>query len=411
MMTRLALSCSLVLLASCADDKTVVFIDGDPLDAGSPPADSGMAPVDEGTPDTGLPDDAGLPDMSRPALTSVDLLFVIDNSGSMQEEQESIVAELPLLIQTLASGEIRDPDTGALLRTFTPVERLRVGVVSSDMGTGGTAVPTCTNARFGDDGLLNSRGNTARMPCLASYRAPQTFDRMGATPAPGAVEEFAMDVACVAELGVDGCGFEQQLEGMLKAVTPASSSLTFQEGTPGNGTVNGDFGGDDTVLAIVMLTDEDDCSTAEPALFNPSSTRFTGDLNLRCFNFPEAVRPVSRFRDGLLAGRDPGRVVFMPIVGVPVALAAGSGAATDYDAILAAPEMQEVVDPVATNRLLASCNVPGRGLAFPPRRIVELARDLDGRGAHAPVASICQSDYGPAIRTFVDAVTDALAAR
>ena len=407
MMTRFTLSLlTLLLVVSCTEEKIVVFTEGDPRDAGSPPIDSAL---DEGTPDEGAPDAALDP------VSNVDLLLVIDNSRSMEEEQASLADEIPVLdAYARVRSQLLNPDTGAArCGSSRRSGRLRVGVViTSDMGTGGFNVSSCSSTTLGDDGLLIDRGNVGLdARCEASYPVPQTLDTMGAPPNLMAAADFAVDVTCIAQLGTDGCGFEQQLDSMLKAVTPSSSALRFQDDTPGNGTLNGSFGGDDAVLAVVMMTDEDDCSTFEPDLFNPSSTRFNGDLNLRCFRFPEAVHPVSRFRDGLLEGRDAGRVVFLPIVGVPEALAPGAGEAADYTTILAAPEMQEVVDPVNDNLLTASCNVPGRGFAFPPRRIVQLAEELDGAGAHASVASICQTDYGPALNLLVDAVADAMAGR
>jgi len=42
--------------------------------------------------------------------------------------------------------------------------------------------------------------------------------------------------------------------------------------------------------------------------------------------------------------------------------------------------------------------VPGRGIAFPPRRLVSLARGL-GR-ERATVQSICQEDFTPAAAAF-----------
>ena len=232
-------------------------------------------------------------DIDIDTVDEVDLLFMIDNSGSMTEEQASLADEIPVLVRTLASGELLNPDTGAVIREFPAVRSLRVGVITSDMGTGGFSVPTCTNRRFGDDGLLVNRGNVALdSRCMATYPSFFEFERdPAASPESEAarVSQLAVDVSCVAQLGTDGCGFEQQLDAILKAVTPSTSTITFQEGTSGNGTVNRvdgagfppDIADDDafvrenSLLVVIALTDEDDCSTFEPDLFNPSSTRFT----------------------------------------------------------------------------------------------------------------------------------------
>ncbi|MEM1413758.1 MAG: hypothetical protein AAGH15_02595 [Myxococcota bacterium] len=367
-------------------------------------------------------------DISIENVDEVDLLFMVDNSNSMEQEQASLTDEIPRLVRVLASGVLTDPDTGGVVREFPPVRSLRVGVISSDMGAGGNVVPTCTNSSFGDDGLLIDRGNVASMgrACEASYPSFLEFERD-----PGESEEdetaritqLANDVACVAELGTDGCGFEQQLEAILKSTTPASSELRFQEGTRGNGDVNrvegsgsamdpddDQFVRPNSLLAIVALTDEDDCSVREPDLYNPSSTRFRGDLNLRCFNHPEAVHPVSRYVNGLLALRasQPSLLVYAAIVGIPVRLAPGRGEVADFDTIPADRDMQERVDPDNPNRLETSCNVPGRGLAFPPRRMVQVAQELQERGAAGVVQSICQRDFGPALDTIIDKIADAL---
>ncbi|MCZ7679046.1 MAG: hypothetical protein M5U28_09955 [Sandaracinaceae bacterium] len=66
--------------------------------------------------------------------------------------------------------------------------------------------------------------------------------------------------------------------------------------------------------------------------------------------------------------------------------------------------MAERVDPAEPNRLVPSCQVPERGMAFPPRRIVEVAREL---GPTSVVQSICQEDFTPVI----DAILTRVAAR
>lgn len=69
---------------------------------------------------------------------AVDLLFMVDNSNSMGEEQASLIAEFATLVEALTSGELVRADGSA--QAVSPVMSLRVGVVSSDMGTGGFLV-------------------------------------------------------------------------------------------------------------------------------------------------------------------------------------------------------------------------------------------------------------------------------
>jgi hypothetical protein len=84
------------------------------------------------------------------------------------------------------------------------------------------------------------------------------------------------------------------------------------------------------------------------------------------------------------------------IGGVPPELVTNPEA-IDYDRILDHPQMQERVDPATPSQLLPSCNVPGRSIAFPPRRMVGVAQGLEARGATTTVASICQADFAPAL--------------
>ncbi len=334
----------------------------------------------------------------------VDVLFLVDNSNSMIEEQVSLKERFPELVNSLASGEVGGrADT---VRSFPPVDDIHLGVVDSDMGTGGFLVPTCVESNFGDDGILRTRGDVSAGGCSSTYPSFLTF-RAGDSPA-----TFASAASCLASLGTGGCGFEQPLDAVLKALTPSTASTTFYLGTRGHGDVeNAGFLRPNSILAVVVLSDEDDCSASDPGLYNQSSPRYMGDLNLRCFMFPEALYPVDRYVRGLTALRaDPSRLVFTVIAGVPVDLTLDRDR-TPFGAILADPRMLEQPDPSMPSRLLPSCNVPARGLAFPPRRLVVVARDLERAGAHTSVGSICQADYSAPIRTLVNRIADAIEGR
>ena len=166
----------------------------------------------------------------RRAVGAVDVLFVVDNSNSMAEEQHALAREIPRVVQALATG---DADADGV-QDFPAIASLRTGVVTTDMGTGGAVVPTCTNSRFGDDGILRTRGNTAIAGCEAIY---PSFMELASGTEP--IETFASHVGCVATTGTNGCGFEQQLEATLKALTPSTSTTRFVEATTGGGFVRG----------------------------------------------------------------------------------------------------------------------------------------------------------------------------
>lgn len=388
-----------LVLAGCYRDFVI---------APRPGADAGTVARDAGPPaprpDAGWTEPIGV--CSVPS--GVDLIFVVDNSSSMSEEQESLGAQIPAMIEALVEPP---DDDGDGLPDWAPIPDLRVAVITTDMGSGGHAVPTCDGgtfgARFGDDGILRTSGRPGAVGCPVTSPSIFAF-------APGETVD-AMELACTASPGNSGCGFEQPLEAALKALSPsAPASYTppsyeppiFAEGTLGHGDREHDgFVRDDTLLVVVIVTDEDDCSIRTPELLDPSSTTYVGDLNLRCFTYPEAVHPVERYVGGLTAlrARRPDLLALAVIAGIPVETAVALPRATDFEAMLDHPAMVERIDPAEPTRLLTSCEAAGLGSAFPPRRLVRAAAGL-GEG-RATVQSICQSDFGPAVAPIVQLIT------
>ncbi len=333
------------------------------------------------------------------AVEEVDLLFVIDNSGSMGQEQGLLAAEIPRIVYRLASGDV-DGDGTPEVR---PVDSLHVGVVSTDMGTGDHMLATC-DLGTGDDGVLRTTSNRFREGCAEAYPTFLEFVPDGADP-----DEFAAEVGCVAGMGTDGCSVEQPLEASLKAVTRDDSPIAFLSGRGHGDVANDGFLRPNSLLVVWMLTDEDDCSVRDPELLDLDSERYTGDFNLRCPFYPDALQPVERWVDGLLAVRpDASRLFFAAVAGVPERANPDLSFAIDWDALLAHPDMQQVIDPGMTTRLRPSCDRPGTGLAFPPLRIVEAARALEARGAGAVVQSICAEDYSDAVEHILSRISHAL---
>jgi hypothetical protein len=107
--------------------------------------------------------------------------------------------------------------------------------------------------------------------------------------------------------------------------------------------------------------------------------------------------------------RDPNLLVFGGIVGVPVDSVPNSRQ-IDYAAILAHEDMQERLDQTMQppERLIPSCNVVNRGEAYPPRRIVEVARDIEAANGSATIQSICQESFTGALDAIIDKIADAL---
>lgn len=337
------------------------------------------------------------------ATNKLDVLFLVDNSNSMAEEQAALAEQLPRMIEGFASG---DPDRDGV-QDFPAIDSIQAGIITSDMGVGGFSVPTCTaNPTYGDDGVLRTIGNTSIDGCEAFYPSGILQYSTGGSETPA---EFASRFSCIARTGTGGCGFEQQLEAVFKAVQPAERTTTppFVNNTQGHGGPAGGVGAnagfirEDSVVALILVTDEEDCSLADPRLADTMGSVYTGNLNLRCYNYKDAQHAVSRYVTGLRSVvSDPNRIVFAGIVGVPQDLVADPEA-IDYEAVLADPRMRETLD-VSADRLVPSCTTEN-GVAFPPRRIVEVARGFGGNGV---IQSICASDFGPAVHAILSRVAD-----
>ncbi len=170
--------------------------------------------------------------------SAVDVLFVIDDSAAMVPAQQDLLAAAPALI---AAFEAASTD-------------YRLGVVSTDVSTGGFEIPNC-----------DSLGGVLQFAPQGACEAP---------PDPwitsSNVTDPAASFACIADLGDTGCGFEQPLEAVQLALSDA---------------VNPGFIRPDAHLMIVLLTTEDDCSAQNADLFDSAATQFGAFSSFRCFGY------------------------------------------------------------------------------------------------------------------------------
>ena len=326
-------------------------------------------------------------ELSGAPINRADILFVVDNTGSMAEEQEVLSRQIVLMIQELIGPSGGGPDTPP------PVDDLHIGVVSTDMGTHGHVIMTCDNPVDGDNGVLQNVGRSSR--CQTSYSAPDCsraecpwlshspeWPDDGSDPSNPPIWQ---DFGCIATLGTGGCGFEQQLESAYIALVRQT----------GRGRPNEGFLRDDAVLAVVFVTDEDDCSTPNGEMFNPENVEY-GNLNVRCAINPNELYPLTRYYNGfrdLRAGNED-LVVVAGIVGVPI-----DGSWNPGDPIDRLREMQQV-NPANPHEMLPSCET-GMGLAWPPVRVAELTYMF---GENGVLASICQGDWTSAFSAITRAI-------
>jgi hypothetical protein len=365
----------------------------------------------------------------------------------MREQQAGLSAQFAHMVDVLTSGD-RDGDGVA---DFPAVNDLHLGVVTSDMGVANVdKIPGCT--ALGQDGILQHAAASTATDCEPSY---PTFLSYAADKDDAA--KAARDLGCIATVGTEGCGFEQQLEAPLKALWPSQDPMPNPDGTNritfvGDGQGNGStLGHGDTdnigflrndeaeglsLIAIVVVTDEEDCSSSSTKHFTapwnlgPSDPLMTQPLDLRCYynevnNGGDELFKLQRYVTGFQALRagNEDLVVFGAIAGVPpdlvdraqfdkVDFADADMRDAFYSAILNDQRMQEVVDPDSMTmptigNLLPSCNSDS-GKAYPPRRIVQVAQEF---GENGMVQSICQKDLRPAIDAIVGVIAKRLRAR
>jgi hypothetical protein len=197
-------------------------------------------------------------DVPAEPVRAVDLLFVVDNSNSMQGEQDDLAATMEAFVQALAAMPGGPPD-------------LHIGVTSSDLGTAPYASEGCEDE--GDAGrLLVGRGACPAVDgrFLVDVAGP---DGRAINYPPGRMGET---LACMARLGIEGCGFEQPLAAVRRALD-------------GSIPENAGFLRERALLAVFFVTDEDDCSAFDPRLYDPGQDNRgdpLGELaSFRCFEF------------------------------------------------------------------------------------------------------------------------------
>lgn len=327
----------------------------------------------------------------------LDLLFVVDDSSSMEDEQRALRREIPRLVRILTTGDIDDDG----LRDLERVEDLQVGVVRSDMGTGPYPSSQCPGGRGADGVLVQTSGVVPGVACESAYPPFVSFPERSA-------QDVAVAAQCLATVGTAGCNFEQPLEALLKALTPSTAGPLFSEARVGHGDgANVGFLREDAALVVVLLTDEDDCSSPDdrvyqteggpypgPFLDNDPVTHPTPLLDRRCASYRDAQYDIERYAEGLLTLRTRG-VVFAAVVGLPVGASSAFRVDGDFGALLRHPEMQERPDPAAPASLVPACTRQEGTLsssATPARRIVRLAEALREGGGQVVLESICRAD-------------------
>ncbi len=210
----------------------------------------------------------------------VDLLFLVDDSQSMAPKQEALKARFPDLINQLDAFAM-----GGQKASY------HIGVVTSDLGAPGIGCGSNLGGKLQQRGLAKTNAAGCQGPVGKSYI--EYDQRTGADNFSSTGQSLAQTFACMASVvdpegtpaGHYGCGFEAQLEAVYRALhDPIPENVGFLR--PG------------AILAVVWITDEDDCSV------DPTSDLFAVDPSLGPLNSYRCAR-YGLFCDGALLPPEP----------------------------------------------------------------------------------------------------------
>jgi hypothetical protein len=226
----------------------------------------------------------------RDAVDKIDLLLMIDNSSSMHDKQEILAEAVPDLVNRLvnplcvdAAGKEQpaQPTSSTVEcdagfgREFKPILDINIGIVSSSLGAlGADQCPIVTGFDNDDHGELVARIGG---PATYANHGFLAWDPGAKRTPPGITDEATLSsnfADMVKLVGQKGCGYEMQLESVYRfLVDPAPYANLVKDGsmqaippTQKDGvdqtilTERADFLRDDSLVVVLMLTDEDDCS-------------------------------------------------------------------------------------------------------------------------------------------------------
>ena len=348
-----------------------------------------------------------------PSNNDLDVLFLVDDSSSMRLAQTNLVSSFPAFPIGLKAAPQGAPD-------------LHIAIISSDMGAGDGSVSGC-DASGGKNGIFQY---TPRGTCTATgLETGATFisDIGGVRNYAGRLENV---FTCIAALGEGGCGFEQTFASVLRAL-----------GADGRGQApaeNQGFLRPDAYLAIVLVTNEDDCSaTPGVTLFDTGSNTDVASIlgppsSFRCNEFGHVCNGMHPGRHApgmdinamvsydsctsndtehylLSALETANRIKSLKADPSKVIVAAITGPAQPYTVTWKAPSTPDTSCGAAScpwPAIAHSCTAPLDGsFADPAVRVIELTNQF---GANGIVRSICSDDLGPALQSVAQAIVGRL---
>jgi hypothetical protein len=329
----------------------------------------------------------------------IDILFMIDNSSSMTALQNKLTAQFPVFTNVLKGLPGGLPD-------------VHIAVISSSMGAGQEqGIAGCPVG--GDAGKFQTQplGPTCAM---ASLNAGQTFIQNI-----GGQANYTGDISdvfsCIALLGQSGCGFEHQFASVLRALGADGAAAPA---------TNNDFLRPDAYLAVILITNEDDCSAPpNTTLFNQNSQLVSDPLgplaSYRCNEFghlcggkaPPRLSMMGQKVDltGTCVSAEDGRLLRVADV-VTNLKKVKTNPANVLVAAIAGPPAPYIVDTVApqlddgTNwwpEIEHSCTAPDGTYGDPAIRINEWVQAFQGNGVFE---QICNMSFQPSLQVIANLI-------
>jgi hypothetical protein len=263
------------------------------MDAGT------FLPGIKGPPDAAIihPGEGGISVGSLSGAKRIDLVFMLDDSVSMSDKHDVLKAAIPDLLNRFVNpvcidrfGHTSQPVTADAPcpdeqnRQFAPVRDMHIGIVTSSLGSADVPNPYCAPT-LGDRNdsahFVGSLPRGASIPTSAQgflvWDPDQKANPPGQKDVSVLVDSFR---GLVDAVGQKGCGFESQLESWYRLLVDPEPRLSTKllpcAGADSGLNCPGPDGIDQTVLdartaflrpdsllVVVMLTDENDCSMTD----------------------------------------------------------------------------------------------------------------------------------------------------
>lgn len=257
----------------------------------------------------------------QPAIDKIDLLVMVDNSASMADKQKILAQAVPDLVTGLVRPKCVDKKTRAksdvlsdptkpekemcpvgMEPAFPPITDMHIGIISSSLGGMGSSNCKGGVADRNDDdrGHLLARGPDGKdveqagdLHFLAWYPDVEKNKdkvRHPDPPVPKTTDATALSTAfrdLVVGVGQRGCGLEAQLESVYHFLVQPDPWTSIKKDANNIASYDSDvdevllkqraaFLRPDSLVAVVLLTDEDD-SSADALSFRGSGWRFMED--------------------------------------------------------------------------------------------------------------------------------------